>query len=274
MSKPFALTLLFICPILFPSVGVRADEPKTADEVIAKFIEAMGGRKNIDAIKTMRMTSKMIGQGGMEIPMVIEVKKPNKVRVEITFQGMTGVRAFDGKTGWSMMPFAGRPDPEKMPPDEVKAIEDQADFDGPLLDYKKKGHQVEFMGKEEEDGSETYKLKVIKKNGNTEYHFLDAEAFLTVKIKGKQTIQGTEIEYEATPGDYKKVAGVMVPHTITSSSGPMGNSTITFDKVEVNVDLPDDRFVMPKVKKAEPAKPSTDDSAKEEKKAKPESEKE
>lgn len=269
MSKPFALAILFVCSIVFPSAGVHADEPKTADEVIAKHIEAMGGRKNIDAVKTIRMTGKMIGQGGMDIPMVIESKKPNKVRVEITFQGMTGVEAFDGETGWFVMPFMGRTDPEKMPPDRVKIIKDQADFNGPLVDYKKKGHRVEFMGKDEEDGSETYKLKVTKKDGDTEYHFLDAEAFLTVKIKGKHSIQGTEIEYEVSPGDYKKVAGVMVPHTMTVSSGPMGNSTITFEKVEFNVDLPDERFVMPKVKKAEPAKPSTDGAAKEEKETKP-----
>ncbi len=271
MSKPFALTLLLICPIVFPSAGVHADEPKTVDEVIAKHIEAMGGRKNIDAVKSMRVTGKMIVQGGLELAMVIEHKRPDKIRIEIMLQGMTVTRAFDGKSGWFIDPFSGRTDPEKMPPDDVKAIKDQADFDGPLVDYKKKGHQVEFMGKEEEDGSETYKLKVIKKNGNTEYHFLDAEAFLTVKIKGKHSIQGTEIEYEVSPGDYKKVGGLMVPHTITASGGPMGSSTITFEKVEFNVDLPDERFVMPKVKKAEPAKASTDDSAKEEKKAKPES---
>lgn len=269
MSKPFALAILFVCSIVFPSAGVHADEPKTADEVIAKHIEAMGGRKNLDAIKTIRVTGKMIVQGGIELAMVVEHKKPDKVRIEIMLQGMTGIRAFDGKSGWFIDPFSGRTDPEKMPPDDVKAIKDQADFEGPLVDYKKKGHQVEFMGKDEEDGSETYKLKVTQKDGTTEYHYLDAQAFLTVKIKGKRTIQGTEIEYEAAPGDYKKVGGIMVPHAVTVGVGPMGGTTITFDKVEMNIDLPDDRFVMPKVKKAEPAKPSTDGAAKEEKETKP-----
>ncbi len=81
---------------------------------------------------------------------------------------------------------------------------DQADIDGPLVDYKAKGHQVELVGKEKVEGSDAYKLKVTKKDGDVEYYFLDADSYLPVRVEGKRTIRGTEIEGESTLGDYKE----------------------------------------------------------------------
>ncbi|MGB2988068.1 MAG: hypothetical protein WBE26_19540 [Phycisphaerae bacterium] len=251
MLRNPALSILFCVPLCW-QVPAQGDELKTVDEVIAKHIEAMGGRKALDSVKTMRMAGKSIMGGGMEAPLTIEFKRPNKVRVEFTFQGMTGIQAFDGKTGWFIMPFMGKTDPEKMSSDQVEAIEDQADFEGPLVDYKKKGHQVELIGKEEFEGSDAYKLKITKKGGAVEYHYLDAEYFLTTKMKGKRKFQGTEIEYEIGFGDFKKVGGLMFPHSI--QQGSMGAGAMVFEKIEVNVKLPDDRFTMPEIKKEEAPK--------------------
>ena len=242
--------LILFCAPLFWQVPTNADEPKTADEVIAKYIEAIGGREKLDSVKSMRMTGKSLAGGGMEVPVTIEFKRPNKMRVEFTVQGMTGVQAFDGKTGWFIMPFMGKTDPEKMPPDMVEMIDDQADFSGPLVDYRKKGHKVELVGKDDVEGSETYKLYVTKKSGSTEYHFLDTEHFVLIQTKGKRKFQGTEIEFTIKYGDYKEVDGLLLAHSI--QQGGMGGDT-TFEKVELNADLPDDRFTMPEVKREEPA---------------------
>ena len=150
-----------------------------------------------------RGTSGMVGMAGgrMEATRTVEYKRPNKARIEFTFQGMTGVQAFDGTTGWFIMPFAGKTDPEKMSADQVKLIKEEADIDGPLVDYKKKGHQVELIGKEEEEGSEVYKLKVTKKNGDTDYFFLDAQYFLPSTQTGKREMDGNDVEVEITFGD-------------------------------------------------------------------------
>lgn len=277
MLSKAAPQCILLCTLLCWSPPARADDLKTADEIIAKHIEAIGGRKKLDAVKTAKMSGKMVMQGGMEAPLAIEFKQPNKVRVEFTFQGMTGVQAFDGETGWFVMPFMGKTDPEKMPPDLVEEIEDQADFAGPLVDYKKKGHEVELVGKDEVEGSDVYKLKVTKKSGNVEYHFLDAEYFLTIQMKGKRKIQGTEIEFEVLSGDYKDVDGLMLAHSIEQRMvGGMGGATMVFEKVELNVDIPDDRFVMPEVKpeakpeveKKDPAKKETEKPAEKEEKKK------
>ncbi len=250
LRKP--LLWIGICVVPCWQVPAAASEPKTVDEVIANYIKAIGGRDKLDAVKSMKITGKMVLGGGMEAPLIVEVKRPNKVRVEFTFQGMTAVRAFDGETGWFTMPFIGKTDPEKMPPDQLKLMEDQADFDGPLVDYKKKGHKVELLGKDEAEGSEAYKLKVTKKNGDIEYHYLEAEYFLPIQVKGKWELQGSQIEYEVVPGDYKAVNGVLFAHSIEQRMGAMGGTTMTFEKVKFNVKLDDDRFAMPEVKKAEP----------------------
>jgi len=257
MSRKATYFWILLCVPFCRAIPASADELKTADEVIARHIEAMGGREKLDAVKSVKMSGKMAMQGGMEAPLTIEFKKPNKVRIEFTLQGMTGVQAFDGKTGWFVMPFAGRTDPEKMSPDQVKRIEDQADFEGPLVDYKKKGHKVELIGKDEVEGADVYKLKVTKKSADVEYHYLDAEFFLTIQIKGKYKFQGTEMEYEVVIGDYKEVDGLMLPHSLEQRMGGMGGNTMTFDKMEFNVKIPDERFVMPEIKKEETPKKDT-----------------
>lgn len=249
-SKP--VLCILTCVAVCLQTPVKADEPKTVDEVIAKSIEAVGGREKIDAVKSLRMTGKMVMGGGMmEMLVTVEAKRPGKMRMEFTFQGMTGIQAYDGKDGWFVMPFAGKTDPEKMPPDQAKLMKQEADMDGPLVDYRKKGHKVELMGKEEADGSDAYKLKVTRESGDVDYIFLDAEYFLPIKIEGKRTIQGAQIEFELALGDYKEVNGLLVAHSIETRKGPGGANTITFEKVEMNVPLSDERFTMPKVKKEE-----------------------
>ena len=244
---------IMFCILLCWQVSTKADEPTTVDEVIARYLEAIGGRDKLDAVKSMKITGKMLVPGGMEIPMTMEIKRPNKMRIDFTVQGMTGTQAYDGKIGWSVMPFAGKTDPEKMSPDMVKLMENQADIDGPLVDYKKKGHKVELIGKEDLEGTEVYKLKVTKKGGDVEYYFLDAEYFLPIKVKGKWKMMGSEVEFETTLGDYKEVNGLLLPHSVEQRGGDMGpGSTISFEKVELNVDIADDRFVMPEVKKEAP----------------------
>jgi len=257
-----SIVLTFVCVAFCRPVAAGADEPKTADDVIAHYIDAIGGRAKLDSVKSLRMTGKAIGMGGMEVPLVVEFKRPKKVRVEFTVQGMAGVQAFDGKTGWFIMPFMGKTDPEKMPPDMVEVIEEQGDFEGSLVDYKKKGHQVELVGKDDFEGSEVYKLKVTKKSGKIEYYFLDAEYYILLQVKGKRKFQGTEVEMTTKFGDYKEVDGLLLPHSI--QQGGMAGDT-TFEKIELNVNIPDDRFTMPEVKKEEPVstdktKPGPDDA--------------
>lgn len=233
-------------------IGIALAAPaasQTVDEVIAKNIEALGGLEKIRAVKTVRMTGKMTVGPGIEAPIVMELKRPNAMRLDITVQGMVGSQAFDGTKGWNLMPFAGSKVPQEMAADEVKLAQEQAEMDGPLVDYKAKGNTVELQGKEKVEGSDAYKLKVTLKNGVVRTMYIDAEHFLQIKEEAKRTIRGTEIDSETIVGDYKEVGGMMFPHSI--DSGQKGNpqrQKLVIEKIELNVPIDDARFKMPEVK--------------------------
>jgi hypothetical protein len=226
---------------------------ETADEVVAKFIAAHGGMEKIKSITSVKVTGKMVmGGGAMEAPFVQMKRRPKDSRTEFTFQGMTGYQVFDGKSdkAWSVMPFMGKKDPEATPPEETKLMAEEADFDGALVDWKDKGHQVEFVAKEQVEGAEAYKLKVTRKNGNVDHVYIDTETGLQVKVESKRTIRGTEVESETLMGDYKEVDGVPYPHTISAGrkGGPEAQrQKIVIEKYELNVAMGDALFTMPAV---------------------------
>ena len=227
---------------------------QTVDEVIAKNVQARGGLDKIKAVQSVRMTGTMTAGPGMEAPFVLEMKRPNKMRVEFTFQGMTGIQAYDGKTAWTHMPFISKADPEPMPADQAKEAEEESDMDGPLVDYKAKGNTVELVGKEKIEGTSAYKLKVTLKGGNIRYVFLDADTFLEIRNEGRRKVQGMEMDTESTIGDYKKVDGLMLPHSVDQETkGIPMRQKLTLSKIELNVPVDDAKFSMPAVKKPEPA---------------------
>jgi outer membrane lipoprotein-sorting protein len=188
-----------------------------------------------------------VGQG-VEAPFVMEMKRPNQMRLDVNYQGMTATQAFDGKVGWQVLPQLGRREPQVLPQEAVTQFASQADIDGPFVDYQAKGHKVEYAGREKVEGTDTYVLKVTLKSGEVTRLFLDAEQYLEIRSEGKtRGPTGGELEIETLIGDYREVAGLMLPHM--RESGPKGGSQkmkMTIQKVEVNVPLDDARFKMPK----------------------------
>jgi outer membrane lipoprotein-sorting protein len=223
-----------------------AAHAQTVDELLAKHYEACGGLAKLKAVNTMRVTGTITLGPGMESPFTMERKRPGMRRMEFTFQGMTGIQAFDGTKTWSVMPFMGKKDPEVGTDEDNKNALDDADFDGALVDYKTKGHAIELVGKSPVEGADAFKLKVTKKNGNIEYDYLDAETYLLVKTEGKVRRRGTEMEGETTFSDYKEVDGLMQPFSMESGAKEMQQKQrLTFTKIEMNVPLDDSRFAVP-----------------------------
>jgi outer membrane lipoprotein-sorting protein len=259
-STLFALSL-----ILAFSLQAKEAAPATAakmdvDQIIAKYQEARGGADKWAAAKTMRFAGKM-AMGPMEAPISMEFKRPKMMRMEFVIQGMTGIQGFDGTNGWAVMPFMGKTDAEPLSDEDLKQVKDQADIDGPLIDYKAKGHKVELLGQEDVEGTKAYKLKVVKANGDEEVDYIDADYFLVIKQDSKTIMKGQPVEMTTTLGDYKDVSGLLIPHSIkneTKGGSPMpGSQTITLEKVEINPVIADARFTMPP-KKAPDVAPAAD----------------
>jgi len=159
---------------------------------------------------------------------------------------MTGVTAWDGKTGWKIEPWQGKKDAEPLGEEEMKGILEDAVFDGQLIRYKEKGNTVEFAGSEPVEGTDAWKLKVTLKNGDVQYYYMDQDYFVPIKIEFKRMIRGAEQESEASLGDYKSVAGWFLPHAIEQGrKGSPNRSTVVYEKIEANLPMDDGLFRMP-----------------------------
>lgn len=236
-----ALLLLAITPMA---------QALTVDEIVAKNIDARGGLAAIQAIQSIKMTGRMNFSGGdfsVDLGFVNMNERGNKVRSEATLQGLTQVTAYDGTDGWTINPFQGRRDPERMSAEDAKGLQLQADIDGPLVDWKAKGHKVEYLGVEDVDGTDAHKLKITLKNGDIQYRFLDPDYFLEILVVDQAKRRGVESEFETELGNYEKINGVYFPFAM--ESGPKGGQRgqkISIEKAEVNVDIDDALFAFPK----------------------------
>jgi len=232
---------IVVVAVLAPAVWAQ-----TVDEIIAKNIQARGGMDKLKSVQSIKSTATIAMGPGMEAPGVLIQKRGNMARLEFTIQGLTAVQAYDSKNAWQIMPFMGKKDAELMSADEAKEVEEMADLDGPLVDYKSKGHQVELLGKEKIEGTDAYKLKVSLKNGDVQTVYIDADSFLQIKEETKRTVRGSEQVFESSIGDYKEVNGIIFPFAEESGvKGSQQKEKLTVTKIELNVPVEDSIFKMP-----------------------------
>jgi photosystem II stability/assembly factor-like uncharacterized protein len=246
-----------VLPLLLPllalafatSARASAQSAPTADEIIARYAQRIGGADRIRAIQSVRKNGKFYGGGGFEAVVSNEYRRPNKVREAFTFGGMTGVTAWDGKSGWKIEPWAGKKDAESLGEDEIKGIVEDAEFDDPLFNYQQRGNTVELIGTDQVEGTDVYKLKVtLASNGDVRTYYLDAESCVPIKYEVKRTVRGAERTFEVELGDYKPVQGVLFAFSYAigdKGSQSANKQQFAWDRITVNVEEADLRFTRP-----------------------------
>jgi hypothetical protein len=242
------LTIVFVACALTASAVCAQNKPQlTLDELVAKNVAAKGGADALRTLQSVRLTGKLlVNEGQIQLAYVETKKRPGAIRDEVTLQGMTAIQAYDGAQGWKVSPFQGRKDPEKMSADDTKSLMEDADIDGPLVDWKAKGSTVEYLGTEDVDGTPAHKLKVVRKNGDVTLVYLDPDAFLEIRKISQRVEQGAHVEVETDVGDYEKVAGVYLPFSIESGrKNDPDKQKIVIDKAEPNVSVDDAIFKFP-----------------------------
>lgn len=241
------LALLVGVAVQGPFAGARGLPPDgNLDDIIAKNIDARGGMERWQGVTTLRITG-VVNSGGVEIVTLQENKRPAKVRSEFTIQGMTGIQAWDGTTGWQLMPFGGRRDPQLVSEDDIKSLIESADIEGPLVNWREKGHKVDYLGIESVDGTDAHKIRVTRSNGDISYMYLDAEHYLEIRIEDVRKVRGAEVETRTDIGNYETVEGLVVPFLFeTGQKGSSNTQKLRVTKVEVNVPIEDARFAFPK----------------------------
>ena len=246
-TKLFFVVLLCLLP---PRLAAQ-----TTDEVIKKALEARGGIDKIKAVQSERITGHVaFPQQGFEGALILELKRPHKLYSEVTVDGRKLLRAYDGKSaGWTFNPFADSKNVQPMPDDELKEMPEEADQDGPLVDYKAKGSQIELVGKEDLDGKAVYHLKITDKKGEVRSYFLDASTFLTVKWTGTRKIEDRILPWECALSDYREVEGLKFPFKIDQGSqGTEFRQTLTIEKLELNPRMDESHFAKPVPAQAPP----------------------
>ncbi len=250
MHLRFVISLISAA-LVAPAGFAQDKNALTVDELVAKNIEAKGGADALQALRSLRLSGKMlVNQGQIQLAYLQTKKRPAEVRTEASLQGMTMVQAYDGKEGWKIEPFRGRKDPEKMSADDVKSLMEEAEIDGPLVDWKAKQSTVDYLGTEDVDGTLAHKLKVVRKNGDVSFVYLDPDHFLEIRILTQRIRHGAQEEVESDIGDYEKVGGVFVPTSIESGrKGDPDKQKIIIDKAEANVPADDAIFHFPAASK-------------------------
>lgn len=212
-------------------------QDKTADEIVNKYVDAIGGKEAWSKVKSIVMTGTMKIQG-TDIGMVSTVLDKKGMRQDITAMGMSGYQIVTPATGWNFMPFQGQKEPEPITADDLKESQEQLDVQGNLINYKEKGHTIESLGTDDVDGVDALKLKETLKSGKVETIYIDPSTYYIIRVVTKQKANGAEQEITTDVSNYQKLPeGIVVPMSVKL---PFGQMTIT--KVEVNKDVDEKIF--------------------------------
>jgi outer membrane lipoprotein-sorting protein len=236
-------------PLLCLLLASRIAAAITAEEIVARNVDARGGAAALASLRSLRRTGRYVIPGRSLLITLSEVRqRPGRIRQETTYQGLTQILAFDGEKGWQVQPFEGRKEPSLMSEDDAKPLRIAADLDGPFVDAKAKGHTLEYLGTEDVDGTLAHKLRVRLKWGGNMTVWIDPDTWMVIRDLETRTVRGAEQQVETDYGDYEKVGGVYVPMSEESgprNSPPASREKSIYDEAEANVAVPPDAFAFP-----------------------------
>jgi hypothetical protein len=229
--------------LLTASLAGAAPASPTADSIVADYIAARGGLTKIRSIQTLRQIGRAIAPDGRQAVVTRELKRPGKIRFEFTAQGVTGVFATNGTSGWQVAPFTGDMSVEPMSAQAVADAAEQADIEGPLVDWKAKGHKVELAGRERVGNRDAYKLKVTLASGVVRYEYIDVKTHYEVRMETTRIFRGRSVNVQTTFGNHRRTNGLLFPCEIdVAAEGRPDHLRVVVDKVEINPPIADARF--------------------------------
>ena len=221
----------------------------TADDIVAKYIQALGGADALSKITSRRATGTVTvatPNGDLSGPIEILSKAPNKTRASMTLDlsamgagSMDLVQRFDGTAGMMSNSMQGDV------PIDGSQLENMRNslFPTPFLHYKENGTSVTLLPKDAIDGKPVLAILAKPKTGPSVTVYFDPDTFLVARtvVRVNSAQLGGDIDQYQDPSDYRDVSGVKVPFRVINS-GAGQTVTIIFTKVENNVPLDDSVF--------------------------------
>lgn len=213
---------------------------QTADDIIAKHFNATGGVDKWSKVYSLRFTGVYVMGPGMQAPVTnILLNKPFKgFYSDFSWQGMTSRQAMRGDSGWSYNPFGGKRMADPMTPNDIRELNLYYDPQGLLLNYKQKGYSADYLGMDDMDGSDVYKLRLTNQTGDMVYFYIDAESYYILKVARRLRLKDKEEKSYTVYSDFRKTDyGIVVPYSVqgVDEDGNEEGSPTNFSKVEVNV---------------------------------------
>lgn len=223
--KKILLSITLLFAVVF-SVSAQ-----TADEIIAKYIDAIGGAEKWSKIKSIKLEGQVEVQG-LAIPFTMQGIQLKGQRVDAEFQGNKIIDIITPTGGWSQNPLAGKATMSPMTSEELKSKLDDLDIQDAFVGYKEKGSTIEFLGKDEEDGNEYFKIKMTTKNDNVKTYFFDTKTYLIYKEESIVKQQGQEMKAAVKLLDYQTIDyGVKMPFKSDQGMMIMVTKKITVNPV-------------------------------------------
>ena len=210
---------------------------QTAEEIVNKHIEAIGGAENWKKINSLVMEASIKAQGA-EIKLTRTHLHNKAMRMDIAVMGMNGYSIITQKEGWNFMPFQGQTKYEAMTPDDVKSSQDELSILDEFITYKDLGKKLEYLGKDDLEGTECFKLKLTDKEGEEITYWLDPSNYYTLKQSQKVKANGKEMESVTTFSNYKKIEeGIVYAFSL---GGDWGDTEI--NKITINPKIDESIF--------------------------------
>ena len=206
---------------------------QNADEIIAKHISAIGGMDAWKKVQTVKMAG-VIDQNGTEINLDMVVDHNKGAKQTISFAGLQGYTILTPTTGWKFFPWQGQMKPEALTPEDVTEAQDNIDAQSPLIDYKAKGHTAEYVGTDDFEGTECYKVKLTEKGGKVITYYIDPSNYFIIHSITVTKANGVESENKTSYSNYQKLPeGIWLPMKVDN---------IKFKTVQVNVPVDENTF--------------------------------
>ena len=225
--KNLRFSLIAVAMVFASVISVKA---QTADEIVNKHITAIGGMDNWKKITSIKMVGS-VNAGGTEFPVTMTRVSGKGSRMEFSINGMNNYQIITKTNGWSYFPIQGQTKPEAIPDEMVKESQDELDVQGPLVDYKAKGNKVTYLGKDDVEGTECFKLKVTYPNGKEETMYIDASNYYHIRTVSKVKANGKEEEVVSNFSNYQKLPeGIVYPMTIETGNGPRAIKSVEINK--------------------------------------------
>jgi outer membrane lipoprotein-sorting protein len=229
--------LLFLA-LAFATLKMQA---QTADEIIQKYSNAMGGVENFRKVKTARLTGTASAQG-QEFPLTVQIVNGTAMRTDVEVMGQTITNVYKDGKGWKINPYGGAPEATDVSGDELNEFKAQSSLVTQLMDFKARGYKAELLGQEDVNGIKAHKIRLTTEGDKQTVYFIDPTNYMLLKTVSTRNMMGQDMQVETYYSDVKDTGNIRMSMSRRIDANGQTLQEVHFDKLELDVAIDDKIF--------------------------------